>query len=163
MKKLNLLLVFLVVLSLVLVVDADAVAVKKKKMDPPQLSVMMPRQGQSVVGNAITLQVMSDNVKIRDGRSGRRNKPNEGHLSVIVDSGKAFPVYTTTHRLNIAALSEGEHKLVIELVENEGNSFEPKVVRELSFNVVRSALRAGGLPRQTRVVHPARLFTNQRI
>ena len=162
MKKINYLFILFVAASLMLVIDTDAASVKKKKSDPPKFTILTPRDGQSVVGNAITLQVLSSNVKIRSS-SGRRNKANEGHLRIMIDSGKTALAYSQTYRLNIASLDDGAHKMVVELVQNEGNSFEPAVARELSFNVIRSALRTGGLQKQNKVFHPARLFTSKRI
>ena len=84
-------------------------------------------------------------------------------MKILVDNNPAVNVYITTYRMNIVLLSEGEHQLAVELVKNDGSSFNPIVKRVLHFSVLRSALKSSNQPKQAKIVHPARLFYGGRI
>lgn len=161
MKKM----IFAVLIILLLssaVVDAGSFLRGKKRVVSPQFSLSLPKQGQNVVGDAMTVQVLTTNVKIRSGAK-RQNKPFEGHLKIIIDSQKPVNAYSPTYRMNIAKLGEGAHVLTVELVQNDGSSLQPAVVRTLDFSVTRTAVKQGNQPKVKKIVHPARLFTEQRI
>ncbi len=164
MKKIIIvLLAILVICSLVVSAAPSHLIAKNRKqiVEPPQIKVGMPREGQTVIGNAITVQVTSSNTKIK--QAAPKNRDKEAHLLVWVDSTKPVKQFMTTFRLNIATLSEGKHTLNVELVQNDGTSFSPAVKRAVQFSVIRSAVKGGNQPREVKIFHPSRLFTNARI
>lgn len=162
MKKIFLIILVLIVCSAIV---SAAMLPKSRnrvhKVESPQLAVNIPRNGQTVVGNSMTVQVSSSNTKIKIASN--KNREKEGFLKVWIDKNKPVEQKMTTFRMNIATLNEGPHVLNIELVQNDGTSFSPKVLRTINFGVTRSALKGGNQPKQSRVIHPARLFTDVRI
>ena len=164
MKKLIILTLILLLISSLVVYAAPQHSIAKnrqQKIEAPKLAVGIPREGQTVVGNSMTVQVSSSNTKIKI--SSNKNRVKEGFLKVWIDNAKPAKQYMTTFRVNIATLTEGAHVLNIELVKNEGKSFSTKVLRTVNFGVTRSALKGGNQPRVSRLIHPARLFSNARI
>lgn len=152
--------IFLALLTIMIMTTFVEGLSSKQKADVPQVTVMIPRDGQTLVGDAMTFQVLT-NVKIRSSRG--INKPNEGYLKVVIDSDAPIKVTSPTYRINIKNLLGGKHTLSAELVQNNGKSFEPAVVRTITFSVSRSALRQGNQLKVKKQVHPARLFDNRRI
>ena len=134
---------------------------RKQKVVVPQLTVGLPREGQTVIGNAITVQVTSPTTKIK--QSDKKNRDQEGFLKVQIDDDKSSDQHLTTFRVNIARLSEGSHVSNVELVQNDGTSFTPPVKKTINFGVTRSAVKGGNQPKEPKIVHPGRLYSDVRI
>lgn len=153
----------LIISLMTILLTVDVFAAKKKQQDrTPQLTVMLPRADQTVVGDSMTLQVFSTTTRIKE--SGGKNRQNEGYVKATFDTGAPIKVFTTTQRLKMGYLKEGKHALTVELVQNDGSSFSQPVKRTIEFTVARSAvLRKDFAKQERRMIHPARMFSNKRI
>ena len=161
MKKMCVVVVLLALCVLVGAVFVEAGVTRKQKEEHPLLSLLTPRIGQVVIGKTVTVQVFSSNTKIK--QTAGKNKQGEGHLKITVDNNVPITTAVTTYRLNIGALSEDKHAVTVELVQNDGTSFSPPVVKSSEFSILRSGLKPNVVKKQERRYHPGRLFTEKRI
>jgi hypothetical protein len=111
----------------------------------PQLSVIAPVDGETILGTSITVQVDIKDFKLvkssvpvsAAGQRPDANQPGEGmvHLKldlfplVILDQGTSY---------TFAYIPPGEHQLEIELANNDHSPLSPPVVQIIRFKNVES-------------------------
>lgn len=93
----------------------------------PQLKIITPVNNQTVLGDQVTVSFIVGDLEI--GR--------EGHLHLWFDDDpeKATPAaYIETHfDYTLSGLPHGGHKLSLEVVKPNHQSFTPKVLQEVVF------------------------------
>jgi hypothetical protein len=147
MKRLS-----IVIAALALVVTALAVPSSLAAMQAanPGLTVSSPAPGVVIQGDSVTVDFDVSNFRVvpstvplaEAGKHPEVNRPGEGHLHLVLDLTPVVVVdkdeaYTFT---NVPA---GEHRLMVELAENDHASLSPRVVREITFQVAPSMPRTG--------------------
>jgi plastocyanin len=105
----------------------------------PSFSIISPTEGQTMeVGEfeELTVQLSTKNLIITRGGN---PKNGEGHFVVYLDNVNAGEMFSKQYSLS--DVKKGEHLLEIELVQNDGSSYSPKIVKTVTF-VSKSKLGA---------------------
>ncbi len=109
------------------------------------LSITSPRENQifNPETTAVDVSFTVDNFNVASGGTG------DGYIVYSIDRGTPVDKFDTSD-ITFDSLTEGEHSVVIELVDNGGNSLSTPVTETVSFTIASytqvadlSALRAG--------------------
>jgi len=105
----------------------------------PSFSITSPAEGEVVYTSDTTADVdlvlSTSNLVIKSASSSA--KTGEGHFKFSLDGEAAQPFYTKTYAL--AGLAQGNHTLVVEIVNNDGTSYYPAIKKTVTFEVRASA------------------------
>jgi LPXTG-motif cell wall-anchored protein len=113
----------------------------------PQLTVLGPTNQQRVSSSDVQvtfqvsgLTVVPSSVPVAEaGKHPEVNRPGEGHVHLMLDV-QPVVVWYTTEPYTFTNVPPGEHRLMVELVNNDHSSLSPPVVQEVQFEVVPAAL-----------------------
>jgi hypothetical protein len=72
------------------------------------------------------------------GRHPEANRPGEGHLHFMLDL-QPLVVHERAEPYTFRDVAAGEHRLVVELVNNDHSSLDPPLVRQVRFRVEPAA------------------------
>ena len=100
---------------------------------PAKLTIMSPRNGQTVKEGS-ELRLALDGAKIVN-RTTTRIQGDEGHLHLLVDGKLVNMNYGLRQRL--PQLTPGQHVLQVEFVAADHAPFEPRVLTQAAFQVVK--------------------------
>lgn len=105
------------------------------------VTVSQPTSNQVVVGTTVASKFAVAGLKLVDPQTNIRNVYGQGHLHIWLDQDNptktsaiksASPVYTFQN------VKYGNHKLLVELVNNDHSSFNPKVTAAVTFQTAAS-------------------------
>ncbi|MBI3287327.1 MAG: hypothetical protein HYZ68_04695 [Chloroflexi bacterium] len=105
----------------------------------PSFEIVSPTGG-ATVGSEVTLELSISNLTVVE--PGAPLNPSQGHFHIFLDGGSDYEVvYSISHTLS--NLAPGDHKVRVELRQNNHSPFDPPVVREVNFTAGEAA---GGAP-----------------
>jgi len=120
----------------------------KQPADAPQISILSPKNGTTVADTTIIVQVLLLNFKpvpskvprSEFGQHPEANRPNEGHIQLVLDVG---PVVTIDHGTSYTLMNvpPGHHTLKAYLANNDDSDLIPPVERQVEFTIVTPAAR----------------------
>jgi hypothetical protein len=99
-----------------------------------ELSVLSPRDGQVIDGDAVDLRLRLQGAKLVPATT-TDLQPDEGHMHVILDD--QLISMTSGLRQEIPDVAPGEHLLKVEFVANDHAPFDPRVIAAVAFRVER--------------------------
>ncbi len=102
---------------------------------PPVVTITSPLDGETIMTETestdVTLMLSTQNLILKS--PGGAAKTGEGHFRVTVDDG--VPESVTTKNYLISGLSLGEHKVKVELLNNDRTLYSPAVVKTVTFTI----------------------------
>ena len=106
----------------------------------PQLTVGEPTDGQTlstpnvqVSFQVAGLTIVPSNVPLSEaGQHPEVNRPGEGHVHFMLDLNPVI-VWYSADPYTLTDVPPGQHRLMVELVNNDHSSLSPPVVREIQF------------------------------
>lgn len=112
-----------------------------------ELIVSSPTSGEMVTGSDVTVQfeatefsiVPSDVPVDQAAQQPDANRPGEGHVHLILDLGPVV-IWNTAEPYTFTNVPPGEHRLMVELANNDHSPLSPPVVREVLFRTTASQL-----------------------
>jgi len=117
----------------------------------PVLSVATPADGAIISDSSFTVtfhvanfQIVQSTVPLAEaGKHPEVNRPGEGHLHFILDLQPLVTWYQDTP-YTFTNVAPGEHQLMIEVVENDHSSFNPRVMRMIRITETPLMPATGG-------------------
>ncbi|MFH2105859.1 MAG: cupredoxin domain-containing protein [Candidatus Micrarchaeota archaeon] len=114
--------------------EAVAINTTEQKEVPvvaPSFSIISPTEGQVVDTGEfkeVTIQLSTKNLIITRSSN---PKNNEGHFIIYLDGVKMDEVFSKQYVLS--NIKKGQHLLEVELVQNDGNPYSPKIADRVDF------------------------------
>ena len=93
----------------------------------PSLSFSSPNNNSTIYENQLDVVLSIENFNVS-------NSNGDGHIHYTLDSGNLVMKYDT-NPISLSSLSEGNHTLVVSLVDNSHNALNPPVESTLNFQV----------------------------
>jgi predicted extracellular nuclease len=93
----------------------------------PVISIVSPEMDEVVNSTDVNIEFTVQNFDVADGTG-------DGYIAYTLDGASAVN-HTTTDPISLLGLSETEHTIVLELVDNSGVSFDPPVTATVTFTV----------------------------
>ena len=113
----------------------DSIKIESGAVTTPSLSITSPTDMQNVyVGyNAFdtTLDIQNFTVSTNNG-SGGSNSNGDGYISYAIDGSTSANVFSG-ESIKISSLTDGNHTLQVELVDNSGASLSPSITASVNF------------------------------
>ena len=97
-----------------------------------ELSIVAPRDGQVIDGDAVDLRIRLRGAKVVAATS-TDLRPDEGHLHVILDD--QLISMTSGYEQQIPDVAPGQHLLKVEFVASDHAPFDPRVIAAVAFRV----------------------------
>jgi plastocyanin len=107
----------------------------------PSFDILSPLEDATITITDTTTDLV---VKLRPNNlalvnSGTKNKEGEGHFTITLD-GNSVVTAETTYKFN--NLSIGQHTLRVEVKQNDDTSYNPKIVKTITFTIAKEQLVA---------------------
>lgn len=106
----------------------------------PTLTIASPEEGSTILGTNITVDFTVGGLVLTDFERVQTPKTGMGHLHFWLDSPVAKPERAIENFRNesftFTRVPEGNHTLVVEVVNNDHSSFRPPVAQIVSFKTV---------------------------
>lgn len=103
----------------------------------PLLRIEEPTDGQIIEAYVVNLKYSLKNFTLKDYHTSLANNPNQGHFLIWLDKEERKPEtavkYYKQSPYLMADVLSGKHTLVVELVNNNGVSFDPKISQTIKF------------------------------
>jgi hypothetical protein len=103
-----------------------------------ELSILQPKNGQTVHGSSVELKVSLKGARIVPATT-THLAPDQGHLHVYIDNqdGRGFQIVSMTFGLDqrIPNVAPGQHVLRVEFVASDHLPFDPRVFSSVVFRV----------------------------
>ena len=93
----------------------------------PSISISSPNNNSTVYENQVDIVLSIENFNVSSSNG-------DGHIHYTLDSGNLIMKYDT-NPISLSSLSEGNHTLVVSLVDNSHNTLNPPVESTLNFQV----------------------------
>ncbi len=106
--------------------------VPAQKIKSPTLRITKPSEGQTIRAAQVQVQAKVSNFKMNVKAIGQTNESGRGHLNYIVDNVPL--VRTAKTSIEIAGLAPGQHKITVELNNNDRSPISPPVQVSVNFN-----------------------------
>ncbi len=107
------------------------------KTSPPTLTIASPKDGETILGESITLAFVAGNLTYKNYEESKKNAPNEGHLHLWLDkknpSRKNTQEIITHDDFYLKLPSPGNHILTLEVVKNDHSSYSPPLKKTVNF------------------------------
>lgn len=105
--------------------------------DFPRLTIVSPEQGSQILGSKVTVTFVVNNFIFVDFAKRNKKTAGEGHMHVWLDEENPTPenaqkIIKATN-FNLEDVPVGNHQLMLELVNNDHSSFNPPVIKIVSF------------------------------
>jgi hypothetical protein len=113
---------------------ATTAAAAPRPSSPAKLTIVTPRNGQTVHQDRPEVRLDLTGAKIVK-QTTTRIRGDEGHIHLIVDGKLVNMNYGLSQRL--PGLTPGQHVLQVEFVAADHSPFEPRVLTQAAFTVVR--------------------------
>lgn len=97
----------------------------------PTIQLVSPVEGDTVASGDLKVVVETTNLKYT--MPSNTNVPGEGHVHFTLDD-EPFQM-STTPDYTFKDVAPGEHRLVVEVVQNNTESFDPPIEQEITFTV----------------------------
>ena len=110
---------------------STAAAAAPRPSSPAKLTIMTPRNGQTVKEGA-QLRLGLDNAKIVN-QTTTRIQGDEGHIHLLVDGKLVNMNYGL--RQHLPELTPGQHVVQVEFVAADHAPFEPRILTQAAFTV----------------------------
>lgn len=143
MKKLTILFIF-ILFTLIPVISVSAQSPTKRPVatkidnDLPKLTIVSPEEGSQILGSKVTVTFVVNNFIFTDYSKRPKKTAGEGHMHVWLDEEN--PSLENTQKITKATtftledVPQGNHELVLELVNNDHSSFNPAVQQLVIFS-----------------------------
>lgn len=105
------------------------------------VSIASPTANETVSGTTVNTKFLVKGTKLVDPGTNMRNVYGQGHLHLWLDQDnptKLSAIKIATDTYTFSNVDYGDHKLLVELVNNDHSSFNPKVTATVSFKTVVS-------------------------
>jgi hypothetical protein len=99
-----------------------------------KLTILTPRNGQTISGQTPEVHLSLKGAKIV-AQTSTRIRPDQGHVHLLVDGKLVAMNYGLNERL--PKLDPGQHVVQVEFVAADHAPFEPRVLAQAAFNVMR--------------------------
>jgi hypothetical protein len=117
----------------------------------PTLSVSAPLDGATISDSSVTVTFHVSDFKIvpstvpltEAGKHPEVNRPGEGHLHFILDLQPLVTWYQDTPYI-LTNVAPGEHQLMVEVVQNDHSSLNPRVMQMIRFSETPLMPATGG-------------------
>lgn len=109
--------------------DAAAGGASEAPAIPPTVELVEPTAGAEVPAGELTVKVTATDLEFT--MASNKNVPGQGHLHVTLDD-RPYEM-SVEPQIVLKDVEPGEHKLVVELVQNNTVSFDPPVKQEIEF------------------------------
>jgi plastocyanin len=105
----------------------------------PDFQILSPLDNAvvSTTGDAANVAVALSYTNLVLKPAGGSNKAGEGHFSLVLDSGKE--VSTTETEYTFKDVTVGTHTLKVEVKQNNGASYVPKILKLVTFTVSKES------------------------
>jgi hypothetical protein len=111
-----------------------AAAAADRPSSPAKLTIVSPRNGQTVNSDRPEVRVALARAKIVS-QTTTRIQGDEGHLHLLVDGKLVSMNYGLTQRL--PQLTPGQHVIQVEFVAADHAPFDPRVLTQAAFDVAK--------------------------
>lgn len=105
------------------------------------VSISSPTSNQIVVGTIVESKFIVKGLKLVDPKTNTRNAYSQGHLHLWLDQAnpsKTSAIKIASTSYSFQNVGYGDHKLLVELVNNDHSSFNPKVTALVAFQTAPS-------------------------
>jgi hypothetical protein len=113
---------------------STAAAAADRPSSPAKLTIVSPRNGQTVHGDRPEVRLDLTGAKIVS-QTTTHIQGDEGHIHLIVDGKLVNMNYSLSQRL--PELTPGTHVLQVEFVAADHSPFDPRVLTQSAFTVTR--------------------------
>ena len=113
---------------------ASTTAAADRPSSPAKLTIVVPRNGQTVHQARSEVRLELTGAKIVS-QTTTRIQGDEGHLHLLVDGKLVNMNYGLRQRL--PELPPGQHVLQVEFVAADHAPFEPRILTQAAFNIAR--------------------------
>ena len=107
------------------------------KTPPPSLTIASPKEGETILGNTVTISFVAGNLTYINFVENKKIMPNQGHLHLWFDkstpSRETAQEITTHDDVTLKISAPGNHTLVLEVVKNDHTSYSPQVKKTVNF------------------------------
>jgi len=101
----------------------------------PTLSILSPSSGETIMSSGetldVTLTLNTQNLLLKS--PGGVAKKGEGHFRITVDDG--VPQTVTTKNYLMSGMAVGEHKVKVEVLNNDRTAYSPAIMKEVAFSI----------------------------
>ncbi len=108
-----------------------------KTEDIPILTIINPENDTKILGSIVKVTFIVNNFIFTDYKVRSENNIGEGHLHLWIDEQNPSPQnaqkLTKPTEITLEDVSPGKHELILELVNNDHSSFNPKVIKTVNF------------------------------
>lgn len=101
----------------------------------PELNITSPTDGGTELTSTVDVSINVRNFNVAQPSNG------DGYIEYTVDGGSVTDKFDTND-FTLTNLSQGNHTISMELVDNSGNSLSPQVTANVSFDVAPQATAA---------------------
>lgn len=106
-----------------------------KPTPSPTLTILSPQSGATFTSSektyAVDVSINYQNLVLKS--PSKTNKKGEGHIKYFVDDSDMGLIKSKSFTLD--SLSLGEHKLRVEVMNNDGSPYSPRVFKEVLFTI----------------------------
>jgi hypothetical protein len=113
---------------------AATAAAAPRPSSPAKLTILTPRNGQTVRDTRPELRLSLDGGKIVN-QTTTRIQGDEGHIHLLVDGKLVNMNYSLSQRL--PQLTPGQHVVQVEFVAADHAPFDPRILAQSAFQVAR--------------------------
>lgn len=118
--------------------DADPGTISTKR---PSFDILSPLEDANIVITSdktdLMVRLRPNNLALVNPNS--RNKYGEGHFQISLD-GDEIMTAETSH--NFKDIDPGTHTLRVEVMQNDNSSYEPKIMKTITFTIERLQVEA---------------------
>ncbi len=123
--------------------ESDNSEAKDTETINPTLTVVSPENGVVVEGEKITIKLNITDFQLVDFRTNTSPKKGEGHVHAWLDSDTSDPnaafKLIEGNTITFDKVPAGEHKLTVQLVENNHRPIQPSIKHEIVFSTKLTA------------------------
>lgn len=106
----------------------------------PAITILSPQQNATIFGNSVEIVFVVNNFHLVDPKNQITTKEGQGHIALYLDdTSKNYEnsvIITKLSPLTLENLEGGSHTLIMELVDNKGDSLKPKISTTLELTTI---------------------------
>lgn len=106
----------------------------------PAITILSPQEGVTIFGDTVEIVFVVNNFHLVEPENQLTTKDGQGHIAMYLDDPSQDYInsakITKLSPLTLENIEGGTHTLVMELVDNKGNSLKPKAIATLEFTSI---------------------------